>query len=458
MIRFTNSKVVRSAALAGAAALVGSWGIAANAGVILPGGVVVSQVGDGTNPLKTADLAHDLTSAVFLDEYSPMGLQIGQVALPVTASGANHGLVTSGGSKSEGGLYLSQDGRYLTYTGYDTANLTMPIGTSDVSKIASGGGPGVPVNRVMARIDSLGNVNSTTSLSDAYQGDNTRGVISVDGNQFYSVGNADKTLINTLGPRYSTLGASTSTLLGTVTGTPTKSDNFRAVGLYNGNLYVAKGSGGTGSNGIFQVSTGLPTTGGNTTTPLPGLSQVVGADGPGVIHPFGFYFANPNTLYVADEGFEQQVNPADPTTTAPAATAGLDKYQLINGTWQKLYTLTNGLGLGQATTISGVTSYTEGLRNLAARPNADGTISFYAITAQTDTTSATGDSDPDRLVTITDSLAASTLPGSEIFSTVASSPANTVFRGVALAPAPEPSSLAALVLGSIGLLARRRRA
>jgi phospholipase C len=399
------------------------------------GDVVVSQVGNGITPLKTSDLNHDLTAPVFLDDISLSGKLAGQLALPATASGANHGIVTSGGSKSEGGLNLSSDGHYLTYIGYDTTNLINPVGTSDVSKTLAGGGPTVAVNRDIARINAAGAINTTTSLTDAYQGDNARAAVSIDGAEFFSVGNADKTVINTLGPRFSTLGASTSTLLGTVTGTPSKSDNFRAVQIFNGNVYVAKGSGGTGSNGIFLVGPTSSTSGGETTTPLPGLSLVVGNDGPNVIHPFGFFFANATTLYVADEGFlPGPVNPSDPTTFAPSPLAGIQKWVLQNGTWVNVYTLTAGLGLGKKTLISGVTSWTEGLRNMTAQLNADGTITLLAVTAQNDTNVNTGDGDPNALVKITDTVAATTLPATESFSVVATSPANTVFRGVAFAP------------------------
>jgi hypothetical protein len=398
------------------------------------GDVVVSQVGNGVTPLKSADLQHDLTAPVILDEFSLGGVLAGQLALPTTTAGANHGLVTSGGSKSEGGLNLSTDGHSLTYIGYDTTKLVNPVGTADVSKTLAGGGPSVAVNRDIAVINAAGTINTTTSLTDAYQGDNARAAISIDGAEFFTVGNADKTVINTLGPRFSTLGASTSTLLGTVTGTPSKNDNFRAVQIFNGNVYVAKGSGGTGSNGIFLVGPTGNTSGGETTTPLPGLSQVVGNDGTNVIHPFGFFFANATTLYVADEGFESQVNPKDPTTFAPGQFAGLQKWILINGTWTLAYTLTAGLGLGKSTSIGGVTSWTEGLRNLAAQVNADGTVTLLAVTAQTDTNVNTGDGDPNLLVRITDTVAATSLPANESFTVVASAPANTVFRGVAFAP------------------------
>ena len=65
--------------------------------------------------------------------------------------------------------------------------------------------------------------------------------------------------------------------------------------------------------------------------------------------------------------------------------------------------------------------------------NPNGTVTIYAITAQYSTISG-GEPDPDRLVGITDSLSATTLPANENFVTLESSGFGEVFRGVALAP------------------------
>ena len=91
-----------------------------------------------------------------------------------------------------------------------------------------------------------------------------------------------------------------------------KDNNFRGIGIFrdaNGvpNLYVSKGSGGNGDDGIFQVEAGtadgLPVGTGNTIIQLIGTQATnpgTGASSP--LTPFGFFFANPTTLYVADEG------------------------------------------------------------------------------------------------------------------------------------------------------------
>lgn len=78
-------------------------------------------------------------------------------------------------------------------------------------------------------------------------------------------------------------------------------------------------------------------------------------------------------------------------------------------------------------------TYTYGIRNLAGHDNHDGTVTLYAITAQYSTFS-NGEPDPDKLVTITDLVGATTLPTSEQFITLQWSGVGEVFRGVAFTP------------------------
>jgi hypothetical protein len=75
---------------------------------------------------------------------------------------------------------------------------------------------------------------------------------------------------------------------------------------------------------------------------------------------------------------------------------------------------------------------TDGLRNLTGKVNPDGTVTIFAITS---TISASGDqgADPNRLVTITDRLAATSLPSDEQFNVLETAGFGQVLRGVALA-------------------------
>jgi len=198
----------------------------------------------------------------------------------------------------------------------------------------------------------------------------------------------------------------------------------------------------------------LPQGTGNTIVQLLGdraTNPTTGASSP--LTPFGFFFANPTTLYVADEGnatigTDSQGNPilvSDPL-------AGLQKWVLVDNVWTLEYVMQDGLELNVPDRVPGypVATYTTGLRNLTGRVNNDGTVTIYAITAQTSSISG-GEPDPTKLVTISDELAATHLPlhdrsddrghfgnreDLDHFVTLRRSTPGDVLRGVAFAPKP----------------------
>jgi hypothetical protein len=181
---------------------------------------------------------------------------------------------------------------------------------------------------------------------------------------------------------------------------------------------------------------------------LPGFPNTAASTG--TSFPFGIWFADANTLYVSDEGDGVLVTPAVNGNVADAqslATAGVEKWSLVNGTWTMLYVLQDGLNIGVP---YGVANYpaalnpaTGGCRNMTGRHNHDGTVTLYAITSTISTNGDQG-ADPNKLVKVSDLLSATTLPTGDgngdredrvgHFVTIRSAKAGEVFRGVAFAP------------------------
>jgi hypothetical protein len=77
---------------------------------------------------------------------------------------------------------------------------------------------------------------------------------------------------------------------------------------------------------------------------------------------------------------------------------------------------------------------TDGLRNITGRVNRDGTATIWAVTS---TVSGGGDqgADPNKLVAITDPLAATSPAAGESFRTVRAARFAEVLRGVSFTPA-----------------------
>ena len=283
---------------------------------------------------------------------------------------------------------------------------------------------------------------------------------------------------------------------------PGKDTNFRGLTISNNVVYYTKGSGGNGANTVYFVNTddpvgstdpaytcptqsytasgtesgvastesvsvpvGLPQPGAALPTAgvtyqmciLNGFNQVPAAFDQNDTYPFGIWFANKDTLYLADEGsgaFGDDPASADPTNpyadAAESTTAGLQKWVFNESKqeWQLAYTLQSGLNLGQPYTVPGYPTgdnnavggsglpwapATDGLRNITGHINGDGTVTIYATTS---TVSGSGDQggNPNQVVSITDQLGA-TKPGYERFRTAAPARFGVRYGGVAVLPA-----------------------
>jgi hypothetical protein len=457
-----------------------------------------TPIADGTFPTvfnnAAADSHFGITSPIFLDNLTTDGHLLDSLAIPTDQ------IVTSFSSKSELAVNRSVDGKSITFMGY-RGGTGFPTAVN-VFDVSNGNTPGLidPTNaavgqyyRSVAEVDSQGHLKITEG--NAYSGDNGRGAIKGSDGLYYLVGNDNsgnlskkqtttttvgQELINATGaellvpgqappvpPNIAKIGDfEISQVIEPSTGLPYaadkagKDDNFRGVTIFNNTLYVTKGSGGNGINTVYQVGNAGVLPSGDTAvlaalplTILPGLPNTLasgvsstGAATP-VAFPFGIWFANGKTLYVCDEGDGTLVSPAvngnvaDPATLA---TAGVQKWSLVNGVWQMDYVLQNGLNIGVPYNVpdypASFDPATDGCRNMTGHVGRDGLVSIYAVTSTVSTSGDQG-ADPNLLVKVIDRLDATTLPTDDKrhpwlgrFVTLRRAKAGEVFRGVAFAP------------------------
>ncbi len=430
---------------------------------------------NGTYPFVWNNDSYDgsfgITSKIFLDQTTPFGWVLNSLEVPNSSmkqvGSTSDQLVTSFSSKSELGLHLSTDGKYVTFMGYvapidtiDASNSNTPVAPDPTNPV------GTSYLRAVAQVDQNGKFHFTET--QAYSGNNGRSaILNAAANVIYTAGNAGNG--SNPQPNGVILGAgaqiitpSTMPEVAQTPGTPTpvasfsvtqlgakadkvgKDDNFRGLTIFNNVLYYTKGSGGNGVNTVYFVDTtgtacpngtGLPAPGATLpTTPLTynlstlqksGLSNnmciLAGFPAtsnkvvPATTFPFGLWFADANTLYVADEG-DGYADAADLYTHAAAqTTAGLQKwvFDSTTQTWNLAYTLQNGLRLGTPYNIFGYPTGTnattglpwapaaDGLRNITGSVDGFGLVTIWAITS---TVSGNGDqgADPNQLVVITD--------------------------------------------------------
>jgi uncharacterized protein (TIGR03437 family) len=408
------------------------------------------------------DGSFGITSPIFLDQITPTGTLVNTLAVPPNL------ITTSFSSKSELAVNLSKDGTALTLVAYVAPPNTIDVSNSNAPGVYDPTNPaGGSYFRAVLQVGGNGAMQVTPT--NAYSGNNGRAAMLANG-FYYLAGNDNNgagtptNVVTSTGVEMATPGQSATTpptMIGTFsvsqytdpsTGKPFPADklgkdnNFRGLTIFNNTLYVTKGSGSNGFNTVYQVGTAgtlpTPATAGNTPiTVLPGF-PIVSARNADVtyIFPFGIWFANATTLYVGDEGDGAAADAAISTK------AGLQKWSLVNGTWQLDYVLQKGLNLGTAYSVpnypASLNPATDGLRNITGKVNSDGTVTIWGVTS---TVSANGDqgADPNKLVMITDVLAntSASAAANEQFSVIKSAAAGEVLRGVSLAPTA-PSTMA----------------
>ncbi|MFC1433974.1 hypothetical protein ACEZDB_25305 [Streptacidiphilus sp. N1-3] len=458
----------------------------------------VTAVADGGYPEvfnnESVDPSFGVTSPILLDSLTPSGRTTDTLEVPTGIDGDH--LVTSFPSKSEIGLNLSTDGTALTFMGY-----VAPVNSPDVSNSNTPGvvDPTNPVGtsyyRAVAELRPGGRFGFTET--NAYSGNNGRSAVldSAD-NRLFMAGNAGNGgnpqpvgVIAGAGAQIATpsrlpesrqqvgqptpVGGFSVTELGDKADKVGKDTNFRGLTVHDNVVYLTKGSGGNGVNTVYFIDTtgtacpngvGLPVPGAPLPTKAlaydPATLQSTGLPENMCVlqgfptalksttsFPFGMWFANDTTLYVADEGDGTNTyDPATGTYTAAAAQtgAGLQKWVLRDGTWTLAYTIQHGLDLG---TPYGVSHYptgdnsatglpwapaTDGLRTITGKVDADGTVTIWGVTSTVSGATDEG-ADPNRLVRVTDRLEA-TSAARDTFRTLRTARSGEALRGIVYVP------------------------
>jgi PEP-CTERM motif len=431
----------------------------------------------------------DSAAPIVLDQF-----QLGAGGTSVTVNGTltlPHTISGEYGSASEGILQRSVNGAYLTMMGYGVNAATFnsaPLSTYGTNALGQTtsllpadqtGTKYTTVPRVVALIGAYAGVDTSTALTGVFNTNNPRSVATVDGSSFYVSGQGASKTDPTQGVFYATKGATTATPIDNSTET-------RVVSIINngsGNtLYVSRDENppGSGAQNFTNVGTltgpggGLPTSSSGlvTTHIAPPASPLSSGGNNGSINlttglangvnnsrigsfvylsPEQYFFANPDTLYIADSGQPKNGN----ANKAALGEGGLQKWTYNGSTWTLDYDLDKGLNLVNNANANSNT------------PAAPGVTGLFGLTGEVvgnkvelfATSYGLNELSPSFLYEITDTLS-DTSPSqvsSEDFTTLYSAPANTSIRGVAFAPVPEPASFAVFGVALAGLGAVRRR-
>lgn len=253
--------------------------------------IVLAQLGDADYSQVVSGTTY--SSPMFLLELNKStGAVVQSFPVPYVLPSANNGntppantnpLTVAGTTTTSAQLNLSPDKQYLTVTGY-----TAPLGILNTTARVSSTYP-----KVIAMLDYQANLNTSTTINDAYEADNLRSAVTTDGTKLWTAGASS----SVQGIRYTTKGT-----VNTSTGVTTSTvPNVRYVNITNSQIYVSSNSTSSGNfTGINKVGNGLQTSGAAYTNVIPYAS-------PGLADAMGFVFADRtptvagnDVIYVAD--------------------------------------------------------------------------------------------------------------------------------------------------------------
>ena len=342
-----------------------------------PGNFVVERLGDGGGSLGPA------AAAVSIFEYAagsttPVQSFVDEFKPQLPNQPIQ---LTEAGSSTANG-YLASYGGYLAIPGLNIAPATASANTQN--------------NKVSYIFDSHGAVSNrvlfptggeSANPPSPFAGSSFRSVVPVNATSFYAGGTA-----TSLGGVWYYNGTSFTQL---------NTANVRNVGIFGGQLYYAT------AGGVSKLGTGLPTATSQSTLVIEGGINAANT----TASTYGFVFFDTN-----NDGTPDRAYIADDRTSGDG---GLRRFDFDGTTWTNKYSL---LFPTTGTTLSSSTG--SPIRGLAGTYS-NGVAKLVATTAELTA---------NRVVSVQDSG-----PTPTDFVTMATAPANYIFRGVANAPEAPPS-------------------
>ncbi|SOD12535.1 sialate O-acetylesterase [Pedobacter xixiisoli] len=330
------------------------------------GNLVVTRYGNGS-----ALPAIGTTIPVYLEEFNTLGVsQTASRLMPSVAGNYNAGITNlTVGTHSfgvEALLSLSENKKYLAFAS-NNLEVGVPVNASGSKTIAILTADGALNTTTSANLGVARTATVNDDLSRIYYNSQTQGISYVP---------------------YGTSGANVVLAAG--------ENAYRGLGIYNGQLYAsttvvaANGSIPAVSKQVATVGTGMPTSGIQTLTALPGITTTE------IVRQFVLLSTANNTNYDLFYGVTES--------------GKLIKYKLISGNWVDR----GSLNIANVVSITG-------------KWNTNGTTHLYCTTLNTSTYAS-------NLVKVEDFPATSATLATNAVTVIATAAANTYFKGVAFAP------------------------